>query len=693
MTTLDKPRYGCLEEMAAVVSEAIKPPERITVVEAGEKYRWIDNPGNYTGPYRSDLAPQMIEPQEILTSPDYTGMIFVGPAQSGKTEMFPNWVTHAVVADPADMMLIAPTNTLARDFYNRRLAKLYVHTPALRERMFKENVFDQTFRNGMLLTLAWPSVSELSGKPIPRLWITDYDRIDEDIGEGGAYALARERMKTFKRFGMCAAESSPGFDIENANWLPSSKHQAPPTKGILALYNLGDRRRYQWKCPHCSEAFEPEFKHLKWPEEGDDLFKADNVVMECPHCGDEITHDMKAKLNREGRWIKDGMKWEKDGRITGRPFRSDIASFWMKGVCASFESWRNIVLKWLQAQREYEDTGSEQSLKATTNTVLGEPYLPKALDAERLPEELKNRAEDWGGSAANPVVPDGVRYLIAAIDVQARSFVVHVHGVGEGNDIAILDMRKIRKANRVDPDTGERLDIDPAGFPEDWDVLIDEVIERTYPLSDNSGRRMQIKLTVCDSGGREGVTTNAYNFWRRLRDDKEQRGHAGRFQLVKGEPSKTAQRYRISHPDAQRKDRHAGARGDVPVALINSDTMKDTVFSMLGREAPNGGMVRFPVWAEDWLYKQLTAEQRTPKGWVSMSRRRNEAFDLLYYARAALIDRRIRGERPEFWNDPPGWAAEWDRNDLVIEDDSNGGLVRGKPRGKQARRALAKNLL
>lgn len=63
------------------------------------------------------------------------------------------------------------------------------------------------------------------------------------------------------------------------------------------------------------------------------------------------------------------------------------------------------------------------------------------------------------------------------------------------------------------------LPIDPAAHAEDWDMLIPEVIEKSYPLADGSGRRMPIKISGSDSAGKDGFTTNAVAFWQRLRDD------------------------------------------------------------------------------------------------------------------------------------------------------------------------------
>jgi phage terminase large subunit GpA-like protein len=68
----------------------------------------------------------------------------------------------------------------------------------------------------MILSLSWPTVSELAGKPVGRIAITDYDRMDDDIGtEGSPFDLAYMRTTTFGSLRMVVAESSPSRPIED----------------------------------------------------------------------------------------------------------------------------------------------------------------------------------------------------------------------------------------------------------------------------------------------------------------------------------------------------------------------------------------------------------------------------------------------------------------------------------------------
>ncbi|MBK9515536.1 MAG: phage terminase large subunit family protein [Flavobacteriales bacterium] len=66
------------------VAELLRPSERLTVSQSAEKYRQLNNPGSYVGPWKNATTPYMIEPMDTLGSRDFTSCVFVGPAQCGK---------------------------------------------------------------------------------------------------------------------------------------------------------------------------------------------------------------------------------------------------------------------------------------------------------------------------------------------------------------------------------------------------------------------------------------------------------------------------------------------------------------------------------------------------------------------------------------------------------------------------------
>lgn len=658
----------------------LRPPERITISDASERYVRLNNPGSYIGPYKNDMAPYMVEPQNELQSRTITSLAFVGPAQSAKTQaLILNWLAYSIKVDGMDMIVYSPTQSASRDFSMRRVDRMHRHSPSIGSMLLQareaDNVFDKQYVTGMILNLSHPTVTELAGRPVGRIALTDYDRMPEDVGgDGSPFDLATKRTTTFRSFAMTVAESSPSRPVENPRWIASSPHEAPPCSGIIALYNRGDRRRWYWPCPHCGSYFEGQWKDLEWEVKSSVLASAETVRMLCPVNGCLIEPSSRTSMQEWGVWLKDGQGIDPNsGRVVGEGIRSTMASFWLNGIAANFTSWTNLVVSYLNALREYETTQTEDALKKFFNTDLGVPYLPKSLESELLPEVLKSRAEllptmDMPDTEridrvpmVEPLVPENVRFLVATVDVQNNLFAVQVHGIVPGApfDMIVVDRFQIRKSQRQDAQ-GDSLWVKPSAYLEDWNELKTEVMDRTYALADGSGRRMAIRMTGCDSGGREGVTTNGYNFYRLLRSE----GRAARFQLLKGDPLPSRPRAHIHYPDSNRKDRLAAARGDVPVMFLNSNLLKDALRGRCECMIPGKGMLRFGSWLPDAWYSEMCVEVRDEKGWSNPRNLRNEAWDLCYYAMGICVSTLIRVEGIP-WETPPGWAAPWDTNDMV----------------------------
>lgn len=676
--------YQTLEDIWLDVIDGFRPPERLSISEAAERYVYLDNPGQFTGHYSIRQAPYMAEPAECLRSRLLSSTVFVGSAQCGKTQaLILNWIAYSAKMDGMDMLVFSPTQAGARDFSIRRVDRMHRDSPQIGRMLLAnkdaDNVFDKQYRSGCLLGLAWPTVAQLAGRPVGRIALTDYDRFEDNIGkEGGAFDLAQNRTRTFGSFAMTVAESSPSRDIEDSRWVPTSLHEAPPTKGIFSLYNRGDRRRWYWPCPHCNAWFMGRWEDLQWDEKGSVLERGESARMICPTNGCVIMPTHRSEMNEDGMWLRDGQTIDPmTHAILGTGTRSRTASFWLEGVASAFQPWSELVVNFINASNELDRTTSEDSLRKFWNTDLARAYMPLALQSLLSPVELMGRGEYFpsteqeDGERINrrpevePLVPEGVRFLVATVDVQGRMFVVQVHGIIPGEtkgvyDLLVLDRFQLRMSRRTVH--GDQFEwVEPAAYLEDWNEIMTEVMDRTYALDEpEPRRRMGIKLVGCDSGGKKGTTTNAYNFYRRLRAE----GRAHQFQLLRGSPTLTIQRAHITFPDSSRKDKLSGTRGDVPVMALNSNQLKDLAFGRLSVMIEGKGKVRFPKWFHEAFFNELCVETRTDKGWENPRKLRNEAWDLLYYCFGMLVSNRIRIENMD-WANPPDWAAPWDSNTLV----------------------------
>ncbi|HFM1906994.1 TPA: phage terminase large subunit family protein [Escherichia coli] len=635
----------------------LRAPRRMRVADAVAQYMRVPMGAGNSVPWDPLVAPYVIEPMNCLASREYDAVIFVGPARTGKTiGLMDGWVIYNVICDPADMLIIQMTEEKAREHSKKRLARTFRVSPEVVSRLSPNkndnNVYDRTFLAGNYLKIGWPSVNIMSSSDYKCVALTDYDRFPEDIdGEGDAFSLASKRTTTFMSSGMTLVESSPGRDVKDVKWRRTSPHEAPPTTGILSLYNRGDRRRWYWPCPHCGEYFQPcgdvvaGFRDI-----ADPVLASEAAYIQCPSCSGRIMPEQKRELNGRGVWLRDGESINADGSRYGDPRRSRIASFWMEGPAAAYQTLSQLVYKLLTAEQEYETTGSEETLKTVINTDWGLPYLPRASMEQRKSELLEQRAEPVPSRS----VPDGVNFLVATVDVQAgrhRRFVVQVTGYGSRGERWIIDRYNITQSLRGDSD-GESQRIDPASYPEDWDVLLTDVFHKSWPLASDPSQQMRLMAMAVDSGGEDGVTDNAYKFWRRCRRD----GLGKRIYLFKGDSIRRAKLITRTFPDnTGRTGRRAQAAGDVPLWLLQTDALKDRVNNALWRDSPGPGYVHFPDWLGSWFYDELTYEERSSDGkWSKPGRGANEAFDLMVYAEALVI---LHGYEKIRWPDAPEWAS------------------------------------
>ena len=670
--------YATARSVRQGVAEMVRPPRRIRVSE-GARVLQVANAAGAAGSWDPDTTPYMVEPLDTTGSRHYEAVVFVGPARSGKTiSLIDARLAYLITCNPADAMVVQMSKDAAEDYSKTRIARSIAASPELRSRLspraHDDNILLKFFRSGMSLRMGWPSVSVLSGKDIHDVLMTDVDNYTGDLTIDECFGLGLKRTQTYMSAGMVVAESSPATDYADGAWKPLHPHQGPPAAGIAALYARGDRRRWYWPCPECGERFQaaPGYDGFALPpmEELLERVVLDDVqkmarhysLLHCPHCGVGLKHRWKDGMNRSGVWAAEGQVVYADGTVTGERPEARIASYWLGGVAAAYQSWESLIERYLQALRTFATTGEERPLKTTHNVDGAINYVPMAARSASDPNEMQERAEVWPAGA----VPAGVRFLLGEVDVQANRFVVLVLGFGIGDsgqlERWVVDSFTLRTSKREDG-SGGFLPLDPPKYLEDWERLVEKVICRRYPLDDATGRSMPVYAVGIDWGGKSGTSVRALEFWRSL---KARKLHA-RVRLIKGDARREGGLFRETFPDSsKRRDRKSGSKGDVPQLLLNVDRLKDTVDANVKRAEPGPGYYHFPDWLPEAFYAELTAESRTAKGWENLAKRRNEAFDLCGYAEGMALWLKVPAIN---WTTPPAWAAPWDDNPDVRADD------------------------
>ncbi|WP_198670813.1 phage terminase large subunit family protein, partial [Oceanicella sp. SM1341] len=290
---------------------------------------------------------------------------FVGPSQSGKSQMLMACAAHAICCDPGPIQLNHITSTAAKDWVLTKLEPTLRNSPELAARLGRrksdDNMFEKGFAGGTRFTIGPPTIEQLSARTRRLMLLSDYDRWADSIGgEGSGATLADARTRTYGSRGMTVIESSPGRARSREDWQAgaAAPHEAPPVQGgILGLYNEGTRARWYWDCPGCGSAFEPRFSLLVYDREAEPVEAGAQAQMGCPQCGTLIDHARKPALNATGRWLHE----TRDGRVvpvSDADLRGgDLVSYWLQGVAATFATWAQLVALYEAARRKFDLTG------------------------------------------------------------------------------------------------------------------------------------------------------------------------------------------------------------------------------------------------------------------------------------------------------------------------------------------------
>ncbi|SCY61710.1 terminase gpA endonuclease subunit [Paracoccus tibetensis] len=676
------PPFVTPEELVADALPLLDPPSRISVTDAAERALRVPVAGKWSA-YDRGIAPYTAEPQDISQSRRFKGVVFVGPSQSGKSQMLLSISAHAITCAPGPVQLIHMTKTDADAWVEEKLNPAIENSPLLWERLGKardDSTFSRKRFKGMRLAIGYPVANQLSSRSQRLVLLTDYDHMPQRLGpkdspEASPWSMALVRVRTFLSRGCVVAESTPAFPVDEDQFQPPSSlepHLLPAaTAGIVNLYNAGTRGRWYWECPDCSELFEPTYARLDYNRDLDPGEAGEAAVMVCPHCGCcEIEHRHKAELNRRAMAHHGG--WLHEGRVVdpatgarrlvriedGELRHTSIASYALNGAAAAFSSWAGLVERYEAARRVMEATGDDLDFVGVHYTEIGLPYR-KAKDEDEdalTVEALRMQAMP----IAKGIAPAWARFITISVDVQGNRFEVMVMAWGPEGERVALDRYAIHQppddAPKAKGDDGKYRAVDPGRYAEDAGVLA-ELAEKVFPV-EGEAYGLKPVAVVIDFGGPPGWADNAEKFWR----GQARAGLGGRFYLSVGRGG-LKQRDRVWHEAPERASGGKKARG---IKLLNMavDRLKDSVAAALGRTNTPIGAQHIPAWMEAEHVAEHLAEQRTEKGWeLRKGQSRNESFD---HSVQGLAVAEHLGLNRVNWEAPPAWCMSGLGNPLAV---------------------------
>lgn len=587
--------------VAGALASGFAPPDPITPSQWAARHLIVPDGPRKLERWDASLTPYIAEPLDLL-GPDAAEneMCVMKSAQTGFTTLLLAAVGHTIDADPADMMLVQPTDGALSDFNSKKLQLALEKTPSLAAK-----VAPQTARSGKAsttyekkfgdysLTLAIASSSaDLRSKSVKKALLDEIDEYPDDLdGQGSPFDMIEARQESF---------------LKEGTW-KRANISTPTIKGgshIERKYAASDKRRWHVACPHCRKAdgsasefvfeFGPHFVF-----ERAHPFRAHYVA---PCCGAIIEEFERTALVRAGRWIATD------------PAPGRIAGFHFDALSSPFVPWSVI------ARRSVEAETDPTKQKTFANLTLGLPFELRgdAPDHKRLME----RREE--GLTRGHIPPRGL-LLVASADVQMRGIWLEILAIAPNRESWVVE------ALYLDGDTADMTG--PA-----FEALKRETLDREFP--DAFGRHHRIDALAVDSGFRAHVVYSWVRRHQRIHPDTGRdiilavKGLEGWGRPAIGQP-------KLVDIDLDGQKVRQGAK----IWGIGSWPLKGAIYSDLrlegirsGATADPPGYCHFGMWLDETYFRQLTAEtltdihvrgRMTSRRWVA--RGDNHFFDARVY--------------------------------------------------------------
>lgn len=476
-----------------------------------------------TGFLSYDFSPYTKEPlNNISPSSPVEVMAFMKCSQSAftTTVLMPG-IIYAIDECPANILFLSGNETLVKDTIRDKFDTFINNNSRLKD-LIRPNVVKKKnqksgdtdskkeFAGGSLTAMAY-NPSKLRMYSVKYIFADEFDDAPRnDKKEGSIRSLVEARAKSFgsrKKIIYCSS--------------PTVKGQS----NIEEAYNLGDKRKWNWECPHCKTYIPIEwridkgdgnFAGIKYELDHNKELIEDSVHYECQECGGKILYKQKYELNLTGKWIP-----------TAKPSRPNYLSYKFNALCnpPGFSSWVDLVRQWLEANPPGEQV-DEGKLKTFLNVELGELWEEKGT-VLRVNELMQNtRSYKIGVVPDKTIESDGngkVAVITLACDLGGimnddledvrLDYEILIHttkGVSYSLDhgsIGTFKRSREKSTKEKDNDSNREKWTYRQGLPNCvWDRLR-EIIDKGF--ESESGNIYNIDLTVIDTGE---FTRLAYNF-------------------------------------------------------------------------------------------------------------------------------------------------------------------------------------
>ncbi|MEN9915044.1 MAG: Flavobacterium phage, partial [Bacteroidota bacterium] len=333
---------------------------------------------------RSPHTREIVDNMRPNSGVEITALMKCSQSAGTQTVVIPCMIYH-IAESPTNVMFLSSNDKMVQNTIRGRFDPLMessglsnlLKTASVKKANQRtgDTDFKKEYTGGTMINTTYNS-SNLRYHSVEVVVADEFDDAPySDKEEGSTFDLVVARTKSYADTRRLCFVSSP---------------KIKGTSNIEKVYNMGDKRQWNWECPHCKtyipilwrvEKKDGGFGGIKWEFDKDFKLIPESVHYECQNCGGKIKHKDKYKLNLKGKWIP-----------TCEPENPRYRSYQFNALCnpPGFESWSDLASQFLKACPPNNGPINTDALKTFTQTQLGELWEDRGK-SPRSSDLMKNQ--------------------------------------------------------------------------------------------------------------------------------------------------------------------------------------------------------------------------------------------------------------------------------------------------------------
>lgn len=658
-----------LADELALVEDGLsefRPPTRISTLECAERFRrFRTTEGGAMVPYDRRRTPYNIAKMEALDDPEVNLVVVVKPSRSGGTTVAENYLFKLIKFGPmGDVGWYLGSADAVKKYCDRVIKPMFEDHPELEVRIGRGRSDNND------------TSKRIAGHLVEWLPANDAGFRNREFVFG--VADEPDGWAKFSETPVTQLEGRQKNLGKRAKRMVMSHPDKGWRAGVAAAWSTTSRGIFVMRCAECDRFASahatkfwgdvPEFKldYQRAPQADPDerIALAERTAgMACPHCGvllsDEQRFAMIDEAGDNGWWMHRGQRLDIEKGIMGQidPELRSRRGFWDHGLMLKVSPAGQLARDFEEALIKYERSGGRRvkELREVLSKLFGEIYEGQAGIEGVTSAGLRKRATaevkvDLG------IFPAEAMFITAAVDVGAGKFDVSFRAWDLESRSWWLDRLTIRQRRWPD---GVMRDIRTRDRIEDWDVLIDSVIQRLFPITGRAEWAMPVAAVAIDvSDG--NVTWKGREFARRCLAQGLFWGSAAnpwsRVRLIQGSPNAKAPELPIKAADIHRDENGKAVSPVVQEWTLGAYRLKELALERLGINDGGPGQCFFAPDINGNYYDEYFNEPLIDGKFERQGP--NESLDLFGYEEAVRL--MLRPERKDIrWDDAsrlPPWA-------------------------------------